>query len=208
MKSYGIAQLMAMLALKRDNAHLKRSLSLLATSDEERGGMLGVRYVLAEHPEWKNQFWGVLTEGGAIEATDLDRARYWGTEFAQKMLVIIRVCDSHRERLDDLATELKEVPPVRRVLPELAPFLKTYGVYRDRPATRELLEDPEKLLARIASYKTDVGVTELPPYIDVMLEDEMQVFLPPPAKPATRAGSSRWCCGSCPAAPSSRPGPS
>lgn len=175
MKSYGIAQLMAMLELKRSGRRLSRSLTLLATGDEEVEGRFGVRFLLAEHPEWKEQFWGVLTEGGAIEAIDLDRARYWGTEFGQKMLVQIKVCDSRQERLADLAKELKAVPRVRRVLPELMPFFKIYGRYRDRPDTRELLAHPETLLERIRSFPRDVGVTVLPPYIDVMLADELKV---------------------------------
>lgn len=188
MKSYGIAQLMAMLDLKRKGRHLERSLVYLASGDEERGGILGMRYLLAEHPEWKRQFWGVLTEGGAIEAMDVDRARYWGTEFAQKMLVVIRVCDSHRERLEDLAEELNAGPRVRRMLPELVPFFEIYGATRDRPVTRELLADPRHLLAKLASFKTDVGVTELPPYIEAMLIDELQVS---PVL-ASEAGDQGW----------------
>ena len=175
MKSYGIAQLMAMLELKRSGKKLKRSLTLLGTGDEEVEGMLGVRFLLAEHPEWKRQFWGVITEGGAVEAVDIDRARYWGTEFAQKMLVQITVCDTNRERLMDLAEELSAVPPVRRVIPELIPFFKEYGAHRDRPETRELLAEPETMLERIRSFPRDVDVTVLPPYIEVMLADELQL---------------------------------
>ncbi len=208
MKSYGIAQLMAMLELKRSGRRLGRSLMLLATGDEERGGYLGARFVLAEHPEWSRRVWGVLTEGGAIEAMDVDHARYWGTEFAQKMLVQIRVCDSHRERLDDLALELSQVPRVRRVLPELVPFFKIYGAYRDRPETRDLLASPETLLARLRSYPRDVGVTVIPPYVDVMLADEMQVTPPYPSETGDQGWEITVVLWILPAGPSSRPGPS
>lgn len=180
MKSYGIAQLMAMLELKRSGKRLGRSLTLLATGDEEVGGVLGVRFLLRQHPEWKEQFWGVLTEGGAIEAIDLDRARYWGTEFAQKMLVQIKVCDSRRERLADLAEDLKQVRRVRRVQPELVPFFKIFAAYRDRPDTRELLSDPETLLTRLRSFPRNVDVTVIPPYIGAMLADQLQVTGPVP----------------------------
>ncbi len=175
MKSYAVAQLMAMLELKRSGQRLNRSVTFLATGDEERDGLHGVRFLLAEHPEWKNQFWGVLTEGGAIEAIDVDRARYWGTEFAQKMLVEIRVCDSHRERLEDLAIELQEARPARRITPPIVPFFKIYGAYRDRPETRDLLASPETLLARLKAYPRDVDVTVLPPLIEAMLADQIQV---------------------------------
>lgn len=175
MKSYGIAQLMAMLELKRSGKKLGRSLTLLATGDEEADGALGVRFLLPRHPEWKEQFWGVLTEGGAIEAMDLDRARYWGTEFVHKMMVQLKVCDSRKERLADLSAELRKVPRVRRVVPQLIPFFKSYAATRDRPDTRELLSEPETMLARMRSFKRNIDVTVMPPYIDEMLADELKI---------------------------------
>lgn len=195
MKSYAIAQLMSMLEIKRSGQRPKRSLMFLATGDEETGGFHGVRFLLREHPEWREQFWGVLTEGGAIEASDVDRARYWGTEFAQKMLVEIKVCDSRQERLLDLAAELKEVPQVRRLsFPELPEFLEIYGAYRDRPSTRELLEHPENLLNRLKSYPRDVDVTVLPPYIAAMLSDELDVspVLPAPSEDGWKLYITFW----------------
>lgn len=183
MKSYAVAQLMAMLEVKRSGQRPKRSITFLATGDEETGGFHGARFLLREHPEWREQFWGVLTEGGAIEAFDVDRARYWGTEFAQKMLVDIKVCDSSKERLLDLAAELAEVPQVRRLsFPELPEFLESYGAYRDRPETRKLLANPETLLNNLKSFPRDVDVTVLPPYLAVMLADEIKLspVLPAP----------------------------
>lgn len=188
MKGYGVAQLMAMLELKRSGKKLARSLTLLATGDEERDGLMGARFLMAEHPEWRQEFWGVLTEGGAIEALDVDRARYWGTEFAQKMLIEVKICDRSKERLEDLAEELRAVPRVRRVIPAIAPFLEIYGAYRDRPETRELLAHPDTLLARMKAFPRDVDVTVIPPYIDVMLTDEMQVS---PIFPGD-SGESGW----------------
>lgn len=180
MKSYGIAQLMAMLELKRSGRPLGRSLTLLATGDEERQGPLGIRFLLGQHPEWKSRFWGVLTEGGAIEATDLQEARYWGTEFAQKMLVEIKVCDRDRGRLEDLVEELRARPRVRRVMPELIPFFEFYGRSRDRPDTRELLADPGTLVERLRAFPRDVDVTVIPPYVDALLADEIQMSVPAP----------------------------
>jgi acetylornithine deacetylase/succinyl-diaminopimelate desuccinylase-like protein len=180
MKSYGIAQLMAMLELKRSGRPLGRTLTLLATGDEERHGRLGMRFLLGEHPEWKQQFWGVLTEGGAIEATDLEKARYWGTEFAQKMLVKIKVCDRNRGRLEDLVERLAARPKVRRVMPEMIPFLERYGRSRDRPETRQLLADPATLVERLRRHPRDVDVTVLPPYIEAMVADEIEMSPPVP----------------------------
>ena len=180
MKSYGIAQLMAMLELKRSGRPLGRSLTLLATGDEENQGPLGVRFLLGMHPEWKREFWGVLTEGGTVEATDLDAAAYWGTEFVQKMLVEIKVCDSSLERLQDLAEELGARQRVRRVMPELVPFFERYGRSRSRPDTRELLAQPEKLVDRLRTYPRDVDVTVVPPYVDALLTDQLLMSRPRP----------------------------
>lgn len=195
MKSYAVAQLMSMLEIKRSGQRPKRSLMFLATGDEETGGFHGVRFLLREHPEWREQFWGVLTEGGAIEAFDVDRARYWGTEFAQKMLVEIKVCDPREERLLDLAAELKEVPQVRRLsFAELPEFLEIFGSYRDRPETRKLLEHPESLLNSLKSFPRDVDVTVLPPYLAAMLSDEMVLspVLPSPSKDGWELFVSIW----------------
>src|SRR5256886_10410145 len=52
MKSTGILQLAAVLALKRAGARLKRDLVFLATADEEAGSAFGAQYIAAKHPEW------------------------------------------------------------------------------------------------------------------------------------------------------------
>src|SRR5258706_5728527 len=63
MKGIAVAQLMAFLTLKRQRAPLARDLILLANPDEEVGGDLGVRWMIANHyreldPEY------VIDEGG------------------------------------------------------------------------------------------------------------------------------------------------
>ena len=102
MKSITIAQVMAMLSVKRSGKTPERSLQLLATSDEERDSWLGTRRLLRLHPDWQNEIWAVLTEGGAVEATGVEEAKYWGTEYHQKRFVDVWVCDSNRRRLEHL----------------------------------------------------------------------------------------------------------
>lgn len=46
MKEIGIAQLMCVLKVKRENIHLKRDLMFLAVPDEETGGLEGTKYVV------------------------------------------------------------------------------------------------------------------------------------------------------------------
>jgi acetylornithine deacetylase/succinyl-diaminopimelate desuccinylase-like protein len=180
MKSYGIAQLMAFLDLKRRNVPLKRSVMFLATGSEERWGLYGARHVLEVHPEMPGRIWGLLTEGGAIEALDIDRIRYWGTEFMQRAFFQIEVCSPDRESLEDLDAVLSLNDPrgPRRLVDGSQEFLKEYGATRDRPVTRELLADPDGLIARLRNWPADVEVTELPPYIDAMLRDQIVVVGP------------------------------
>src|SRR3989475_2426554 len=63
MKSLGVAHLMAFLTLKRQHVPLARDVILLAEPDEEIGGAMGARWMIANHfaeldPEY------VLDEGG------------------------------------------------------------------------------------------------------------------------------------------------
>src|SRR5205814_5160002 len=52
MKSTGILQLAALLALARAGVRLKRDLIFLATADEEAGSAFGAQFIPASHPDW------------------------------------------------------------------------------------------------------------------------------------------------------------
>src|SRR5262249_4023137 len=63
MKSMGVAELLAFLRLKRERVPLARDVILLAEPDEEVGGAMGARWMIANHyteldPEY------VIDEGG------------------------------------------------------------------------------------------------------------------------------------------------
>src|SRR3989475_7828562 len=63
MKGQGIAQVLAFLRLKRDRVPLNRDVILLAEPDEEVGGALGARWMIANHyAELDPEF--VIDEGG------------------------------------------------------------------------------------------------------------------------------------------------
>src|SRR6185436_6292446 len=87
MKSVGIAQLRALIALKKSGLPLARSVIYLATSSEETGSDLGVRWLLDERPDLASRFALVLTEGGFLEARTRDDIKYWGIEVGQKHYV-------------------------------------------------------------------------------------------------------------------------
>lgn len=170
MKSVTIAQLLSMLELKRAGAQLDRSLIFLATGDEERFSQLGTRRLIRLRPELISRFYVVLTEGGAVEATDLTEVKYWGTEFGQKRFIDIWVCDGNQQRLEHLRQDLLGLETAPREPKGLiSRFLKIYGVTRDNPAFREILSRPELL-------PQHPDASKLPPYIRAMSRNEIYAF--------------------------------
>jgi len=91
MKGQGVAQLLAFLRLKRERVPLTRDVILLAEPDEEVGGALGARWMIANHyaeldPEY------VLDEGG-FGSRDLfapDKLVY-GISVAEKKIVWLKL---------------------------------------------------------------------------------------------------------------------
>jgi acetylornithine deacetylase/succinyl-diaminopimelate desuccinylase-like protein len=67
MKSTGIVQLAAVLALKRARIPLKRDLILLATADEEAGSAHGARFIARQRPSWLAGAEYALSELAGIE---------------------------------------------------------------------------------------------------------------------------------------------
>ena len=168
MKNVAIAQLLSMLELKRSGEPLQRSLIFLATGDEERFSRLGTLRLIRQHPELVARFYAVLTEGGAVEATDLSQVKYWGTEFGQKRFIDIWVCDTSRDRLLALRQELlmRQAPP-RPPAADIVRFLKGYSVTRTNPRFRRLLGQLETESANVA---------HLPPYYKAMTRNEIVAF--------------------------------
>src|SRR5262249_4218275 len=66
MKSIGIFQLMAVLAIKRARIPLKRDLIVLATADEECGSEFGAEWVAAHRRSWLDGAEYALSELGFI----------------------------------------------------------------------------------------------------------------------------------------------
>jgi acetylornithine deacetylase/succinyl-diaminopimelate desuccinylase-like protein len=173
MKSVAVAQLAAMIDLKKSGKPLKRSVLFLATSSEERGSRLGVRWILRRHPDLVRSFWAVLTEGGAMEARSRDEIKYWGTEFAQKRYVDVRVCSGDRERIDELRRLLVErgfTETDLHVTPEVRAYLASYGPTRDRNELREMLTHPEETIADVRKFR------KLPNYVQSLFRNEAVPF--------------------------------
>ncbi len=173
MKSVAIAQMLAMIELKKSGVPLKRSVLFLATSSEERGSRLGVRRLIQLNPRLVRNFWAVLTEGGVVEARSRDDIKFWGTEFAQKRYADLIVCSESREPLENLRQMLLDIGPTEtdlRLTPEVRAVLQAYAPTRDRDELRDLMENPEKVLGDIAAFR------KLPPYVRSMFRSEAMPF--------------------------------
>jgi len=91
MKGLGVAHLMAFLLLKREHVPLARDVVLLAESDEEVGGALGARWMIANHyAELDPAF--VLDEGGFGSRELFEPgALVYGISNAEKKLIWLKV---------------------------------------------------------------------------------------------------------------------
>ena len=89
-KSLGIAELMAVIDLKRRHLPLRRDVILLAEADEEAGGLHGCGELLEKHPELFANVGYVLNEGGTNE-TVVDKVTFWGIEVQEKVPLWLRL---------------------------------------------------------------------------------------------------------------------
>jgi acetylornithine deacetylase/succinyl-diaminopimelate desuccinylase-like protein len=171
MKGYAVAQLAALLELRKRHPRPRRSVIFLATGSEETGSDFGIRWLLRERPELFERFWAVLTEGGLLEARAWEDAKYWATEVAQKRYTEVFACSSSRERLEALRQDIQALDalPGELVLtPEVREFWRHYAPSRDWEGYRELLADPERLIRDPRAY------AELPRYLRAMLRHTVE----------------------------------
>lgn len=89
-KSLGIAQMEAILSLRREGVRLGRDVIFLAVADEETGGGQGVAWLLEAHPELFAGVEGVLNEGGNNRTLG-GHVALWGVEVAQKRPFWLRI---------------------------------------------------------------------------------------------------------------------
>jgi acetylornithine deacetylase/succinyl-diaminopimelate desuccinylase-like protein len=94
-KSLGIAQLSAFIDLKRRRVPLERDVIYMAVADEENGGLRGVGWLWAEHPELFKGVEAVMGEGGRSQVVN-GKVLWWGIEVAQKRPLWLEVHTSGR----------------------------------------------------------------------------------------------------------------
>ncbi|MGB5161822.1 MAG: M20/M25/M40 family metallo-hydrolase [Thermoanaerobaculia bacterium] len=173
MKSVAIAQLEALIGLKKSGKRPAKSVIFLATGSEEVGSELGARWVLAQHPELVERFWVVLTEGGVVEAVTHEEVKYWGIEFGQKQYAEAWACSSSRERLEQLAADIDDHTDANfelRQTDEVLKFLSAYAASRDNKDFERILADTRRNLEHPMEF------FRLPPYLQALFREDVATF--------------------------------
>jgi acetylornithine deacetylase/succinyl-diaminopimelate desuccinylase-like protein len=179
-KGLGIAQLAALIDLKREGVALASDLIYLAVADEETGGDQGARWLLEAHPELFAGVEAVFGEGGSNRVV-ADRLIWWGIEVTQKRPLWLRVTargraghasglhpDSATHQLIVGLARLIERPLRYRVTAGLRPFLRALARLEGDP--------PSHLYYRLDEVIREDGPTEpLPPGLPIYFVDTVQV---------------------------------
>jgi acetylornithine deacetylase/succinyl-diaminopimelate desuccinylase-like protein len=179
-KSLGIANLMAVLDLKRTGAKLKRDVIFLGVGDEEGGGKHGCEDLLANRSELFTNVGFVLNEGGGNE-TIVDKVSFWGIEVDQKVPLWLRVVSrgeaGHGAVPPDsggttvqLLEALAEVQKIERPY-RLTPSVDRYfdALALKKPGSKgEILRDP-------TDYFDSPSLKQLSPAYRALLQDTLAV---------------------------------
>jgi acetylornithine deacetylase/succinyl-diaminopimelate desuccinylase-like protein len=91
MKGPAIAELMTLVALKRNNVALRGDVIFLGTADEEAGGALGAEFLLEKHPELFANVSVVLNEGGGVRLDNNGKVQSYSVSVAEKTPLWLRL---------------------------------------------------------------------------------------------------------------------
>lgn len=158
MKSTGVLQLMALIALTRARVPLKRDLILLATADEEAGSRFGAQFVAEHRPDWLAGAEYALSELGAIDVVPGHRAPIGHIVISEKTGLPLRLTargapghgsmpwpDTAPHRLVRALARLLDAERPPRVLPEVQQFFATLATVLP-PEEAAGLDDLERSL--------------------------------------------------------------
>jgi acetylornithine deacetylase/succinyl-diaminopimelate desuccinylase-like protein len=186
MKGEGIAQLEAMLQLKRRGVVLDRDIVFLATPDEEVGGQHGAGWVKKNRPDLVQGCEFLLNEGASIDVDASGKTDYWGVDIAEKSVLWLKVTAkgdaSHASvpikdsapnrlvralnRLVDAPTELSILPVVQQYFTAIAPIAppELKSAYLDLTAASKKDDQVELLMKdkiKAAMLRNTVSLTVL-----------------------------------------------
>jgi acetylornithine deacetylase/succinyl-diaminopimelate desuccinylase-like protein len=153
MKDMGIAELEAMLMLKREGVKLDRDIIFLGTPDEEVGGAHGAQWVKEHRPDVVKDAEFLLNEGFGIEVDKSNKPLYWGVDVAEKSVLWLKVTakgdaghasmprrDSAPNRLVEGLSRLVNAPVQFTVLPVVQQFFRDIADVSS-PEVRDLYKD-------------------------------------------------------------------
>jgi acetylornithine deacetylase/succinyl-diaminopimelate desuccinylase-like protein len=157
MKGQGVAQLVAFLMLKRQNVPRTRDVILLAEPDEEVGGALGARWMIANHyaeldPEY------VIDEGG-FGSTDLfaPSTMVYGISVAEKKIVWLKLraegVAGHGSQPTDTNPNDRLVKALARLLGDSAAAPKLAGQNAERRREPSVLDMMQAKVGTFAKNK-------------------------------------------------------
>ena len=184
-KSLGIAQLAALIAVKQEAARpgaapLERDVIFLAVADEETGGAEGAAWLTASHSELFAGVEAVFNEGGSNRVLN-DRLIWWGIEVTQKRPLWLRVTAHGR---GGHGSGLNVMSATHQLITGLARLVERPLRYRVTDAARLFLGSlaevegggHAKLYDRLDEVIREDGPTEpLPPGLPIYFVDTLQV---------------------------------
>ncbi len=146
MKGFGIAELEAMLLIKRQGIKLDRDIIFLGTPDEEVGGDFGARWFSEKHPELLKDAEFLINEGSHIITGSDGKPKFWGVNFSEKNVLWLKLIatgqaghasmpikDSATNRLARALEKLVSVYPMAIRSPQVVPDLKKISESKPEP---------------------------------------------------------------------------
>lgn len=152
MKSFGIAQAIALREIRRRGIVPATDILFLAEADEEIGQKWGSKWLLEHRPEWFEGVKWVINEGGTTELI-LRSPRYWGVETVQAGFASAEL-ESSRETLGALAKAFPRLEsPAVQPLPEIVAGFDMLANHLPNPYT-----DPLRHLDRVSRNPAELAI--------------------------------------------------
>lgn len=153
MKSLGLAQALAIRALKQNGIVPASDILFLAEADEESGMKWGSRWLLDHRPEWFKGVGVALNEGGTNEMILRD-VRYWGIETVLAGYGFLEFESADRGPLEQLAARWPKIEsPVAEPLPDVVRGFNMLANHLTHPLT-----DPLRHLDRVRHDPAELAI--------------------------------------------------
>lgn len=199
MKSTGILQLAALLAIKRARVPLKRDLVYLATADEEAGSRAGAQWLVEHRRHWLDGAEYALSELGCIETGPPLQAPLAGIIVSEKTGLPLRLVargapghgsmpwsDTAPNRLVRALGRLLAAQRAPRVLPEVQEYFTALagilpgGQGRGYAQLEQSLRDPE-FRARFLAHRHHAALVSTTFALTMLKGSEKSNVIPPEA---------------------------